>query len=85
MTNPQIIEACRKALTGFEKNDKTDLLNVLADDVAFEFSDSLPYGGTYNGKAVSSRHSGSTCTRSNSTSTTTHGPFSRPKTMSSFP
>jgi hypothetical protein len=38
-------------LTGFEKNDKTDLLNVLADDVVFEFSDSLPYGGTYNGKA----------------------------------
>jgi ketosteroid isomerase-like protein len=51
MTNPQIIEACRKALTGFEKNDKTDLLNVLADDIVFEFSDSLPYGGTYNGKA----------------------------------
>ncbi|WP_455286746.1 nuclear transport factor 2 family protein [Cupriavidus necator] len=51
MTNPHIIEACRKALTGFEKNDKTDLLSVLADDVVFEFSDSLPYGGTYNGKA----------------------------------
>jgi len=51
MANPHIIEVCRKALTGFEKNDKTDLLNVLADDVVFEFSDSLPYGGTYNGKA----------------------------------
>lgn len=51
MTTPSILEACRKALTGFEKNDKTELLNVLADDVVFEFSDSLPYGGTYTGKA----------------------------------
>lgn len=47
----EILEACRKALTGFEKNDKTDLIALLADDVVFEFSDSLPYGGTYRGKA----------------------------------
>ena len=51
MTNPELIEACRKAFTGFEKNDKADLIDHLSDDVVFEFSDSLPYGGTYVGKA----------------------------------
>lgn len=51
MMYPQIVEACKKAFTGFEKNDKAELISVLANDVVFEFSDSLPYGGTYNGKA----------------------------------
>ncbi|NWA29890.1 nuclear transport factor 2 family protein [Pseudomonas gingeri] len=51
MKHPRLIAACKKAFTGFEKNDNSDLLSVLADDVVFEFSDSLPYGGTYAGKA----------------------------------
>jgi uncharacterized protein len=50
MKHQKIIEACKKAFTGFERNDKTDLVALLADDIEFEFSDSLPYGGTYRGK-----------------------------------
>ncbi|MGU7768672.1 nuclear transport factor 2 family protein [Burkholderia sp. MR1-5-21] len=50
MKHPAIIEACRKAFTGFDRNDKSDLVALLADDITFEFSDSLPYGGTYHGK-----------------------------------
>jgi len=51
MNNPTLIAACTKAFTGFERNDKSDLVAHLADDVVFEFSDSLPYGGTYVGRA----------------------------------
>lgn len=51
MKHQTIIDACKKAFTGFDSNDKTDLVSLLADDVEFEFSDSLPYGGTYSGKA----------------------------------
>ena len=50
MKHKILIDACKKAFTGFERNDKSDLIAVLADDVVFEFSDSLPYGGTYEGK-----------------------------------
>jgi len=45
-----VLAACKKAFTGFDKNDRADLVSVLDDNVVFEFSDSLPYGGTYNGK-----------------------------------
>lgn len=45
-----LLEACRKGLSGFDKNDRADMIAALDDDVVFEFSDSLPYGGTYNGK-----------------------------------
>jgi ketosteroid isomerase-like protein len=51
MKHQKIIEACKKAFTGFERNDKSDLVALLADDIEFEFSDSLPYGGAYRGKA----------------------------------
>jgi len=51
MKHQKIIAACQKAFTGFERNDKTDLIALLADDIEFEFSDSLPYGGIYRGKA----------------------------------
>ena len=51
MDNATLIAACKKAFTGFERNDKADLIAHLADDVVFEFSDSLPYGGQYVGKA----------------------------------
>lgn len=50
MTDAELLDACRKAFTGFEKNDRADLVAALADDAIFEFSDSLPYGGTYHGK-----------------------------------
>jgi ketosteroid isomerase-like protein len=51
MKHVSLVAACKKAFTGFEKNDKSDLVAVLADNVVFEFSDSLPYGGIYEGKA----------------------------------
>lgn len=47
--NSEIIRACRLAFTGFEKNDKSLLLTLLADDAVFEFPTSLPYGGRYVG------------------------------------
>jgi ketosteroid isomerase-like protein len=47
--NNEIVEACRLAFSGFEKNDKSKLLALLADDVVFEFPKSLPYGGRYKG------------------------------------
>src|ERR1700740_1217296 len=50
MIDSSLIDACRKAFTGFTENDKTDLVGHLADDFVFEFSDSLPYAGTYVGK-----------------------------------
>jgi ketosteroid isomerase-like protein len=50
MSHQHLVDACRKAFTGFGSNDKSDLVAALADDVVFEFSDSLPYGGTYKGK-----------------------------------
>ncbi|MBC8751591.1 MULTISPECIES: nuclear transport factor 2 family protein [Paraburkholderia] len=50
MSEQHLVDACRKAFTGFERNDRTDLVAALADDVEFEFSDSRPYGGKYTGK-----------------------------------
>lgn len=49
MSNAQIVEACRLAYTGFEKNQREPLLKLLDKDVVFEFPSSLPYGGTYRG------------------------------------
>jgi uncharacterized protein len=51
MDNSEIISACRLAFTGFEKNDRSELVRLLSEDVVFDFSDSLPYGGRYVGKA----------------------------------
>lgn len=45
-----LLEAVRKGLTGFDKNERSDMIAALDEDVVFEFSDSLPYGGTYKGK-----------------------------------
>lgn len=47
--NSAIIKACHLAFEGFDKNDKTELLRLLGDDVIFEFPTSLPYGGIYKG------------------------------------
>lgn len=49
--NEAILAACRLAYTGFERNDKSQLISLLSDDVVFEFPKSLPYGGTYKGIA----------------------------------
>lgn len=49
--NTAIVEACRLAYTGFDKNKREQLLGFLASDVVFEFPKTLPYGGTYKGLA----------------------------------
>ena len=49
--NSQIIQACHEAFTGFEKNERTKLTALFAEDAVFEFPTSLPYGGRYNGIA----------------------------------
>jgi ketosteroid isomerase-like protein len=50
MDESTLLTACKMAFTGFDRNDRTELVAHLAEDVVFEFSDSLPYGGTYVGK-----------------------------------
>jgi len=50
MDNQQIVAAVRQAFTGYEKNDRATLVELLADDFTFEMSDSMPYGGSYTGK-----------------------------------
>jgi ketosteroid isomerase-like protein len=49
MSNQAIIDACRLAYTGYEKNNREPLAKLLDENVVFEFPPSLPYGGTYNG------------------------------------
>jgi hypothetical protein len=49
MSNAAIVEACRLAYTGFEKNQREPLGKLLDKNVVFEFPQSLPYGGTYTG------------------------------------
>jgi hypothetical protein len=51
MSNAAIVEACRLAYTGFEKNQREPLLALLDPAVVFEFPRSLPYGGTFRGMA----------------------------------
>jgi uncharacterized protein len=47
--NDEIVEACRLAYNGFERNNRDKLLTLLSPDVIFEFPNSLPYGGSYKG------------------------------------
>ena len=49
MSNSAIVAACKLAFTGFEKNDRSEFLQLLATDFVFDIPDSLPYGGTYHG------------------------------------
>ncbi len=84
MDNPAIIAACRLAFTGFEKNDRSELVRLLSEDVVFDFSDSLPYGGRYEGK-VEFLAFGSMLRTSGNTSTTTLTTSCRTATMSSPP
>ena len=51
MRNEEVLNALRAAFTGYEQNDNAALLDLLSDDFTFEMSDSLPYGGTYVGRA----------------------------------
>ncbi|MFD8999561.1 nuclear transport factor 2 family protein [Streptomyces sp. NPDC059582] len=48
--NKAIVNACRRAYSGFAKNDSTDLVALMSSDVIFDFPASLPYGGTFHGK-----------------------------------
>jgi uncharacterized protein len=50
MNNSEVVAACRAAFSGFEKNDRTELVRLLDEDVIFDFPDSLPYCGRYEGK-----------------------------------
>ena len=49
-SNSAIVAACKLAFTGFEKNDRSELLRLFATDFVFDVPDSLPYGGTFYGK-----------------------------------
>jgi ketosteroid isomerase-like protein len=51
MRNNEVMKALRAAFTGYERNNNAALLELLSDDFTFEMSDSLPYGGTYIGRA----------------------------------
>jgi ketosteroid isomerase-like protein len=51
MKNKDVLKALEAAFTGYERNDKSALLDLLSDDFTFEMSDSLPYGGAYVGRA----------------------------------
>lgn len=48
--NKAIVAACRRAYSGFEKNDSSDLVELMSPDVLFHFPTSLPYGGTFRGQ-----------------------------------
>jgi ketosteroid isomerase-like protein len=48
--NQAIVDACRRAYFGFEKNDSSDLVTLMSPDVVFHFPTSLPYGGTFRGR-----------------------------------
>jgi uncharacterized protein len=50
-TKTELLGALTAAFTGYEKNDRSALVALLADDFTFEMSDSLPYGGVYTGPA----------------------------------
>ncbi|MBA3666656.1 MAG: nuclear transport factor 2 family protein [Sphingomonas sp.] len=49
MTNQKILEACRRAYSDFDNNDRGALAPYLSPDIVFDFPTSLPYGGTYRG------------------------------------
>ncbi|KUJ35900.1 limonene-1,2-epoxide hydrolase [Streptomyces sp. NRRL F-5122] len=47
--NQAIVDACRRAYSGFEENDSSDLVALMSPEVVFHFPTSLPYGGTFHG------------------------------------
>lgn len=49
MASEVVLDACRRAFTGFEKNDRAPLLALFGDEVIFEFPETVPYGGRYVG------------------------------------
>ncbi|MER5221015.1 nuclear transport factor 2 family protein [Streptomyces flaveus] len=51
MSDHRVVEALRAAFAGLEHNDRSRLVELLADDFHFEMSDSLPYGGVFIGPA----------------------------------
>lgn len=49
MASKLVLDACRRAFTGFEKNDRAPFLALLDEEVIFEFPETVPYGGRYVG------------------------------------
>ncbi|MBR0684304.1 nuclear transport factor 2 family protein [Bradyrhizobium manausense] len=49
MAQEAIMNAFRRAFTGYENNDRAQLLALMDDAVVFEFPDTVPYGGRYEG------------------------------------
>jgi ketosteroid isomerase-like protein len=49
-SNQTIVDACRRAYTGFEENDSSDLVALMSPNMVFHFPTSLPYGGTFHGR-----------------------------------
>lgn len=47
-----VLDAMRAAFTGFDQNDRGPMAALLADDVVFEFPETVPYGGRYEGLAA---------------------------------
>ena len=50
MSNQKLMAALEAAFTGYDKNNRALLLELLSEDFVFEMSDSLPYGGRYVGR-----------------------------------
>jgi hypothetical protein len=50
MSNQILLATLKAAFTGYEKNNRAQLLELLSDDFIFEMSDSVPYGGRYVGR-----------------------------------
>ncbi|TFV33013.1 nuclear transport factor 2 family protein [Streptomyces sp. T1317-0309] len=47
--NQPIVDAGRRAYSGFEENDSSDLVALMSPEVVFHFPTSLPSGGTFHG------------------------------------
>jgi ketosteroid isomerase-like protein len=49
MASHIILEACLRAYTGFEKNERAPLVALFDPEIVFEFPETVPYGGRYEG------------------------------------
>lgn len=49
MVSKVVLEACRRAFSGFEQNERAPLLAMFDEGVVFEFPETVPYGGRYVG------------------------------------
>jgi hypothetical protein len=77
----RIVDACWHAYTGFEKNDASDLIALMSQDVVFDLPTSLPYGGALHGPRGSRRSTPISMTTTTTSSTTTRTPCWTPEAM----